>query len=603
MELGISSSRKSMRLRTKILLTMLLISVGLTAMSLLTMRTLVKRYLRNEMIEQMKSSVTVFRNAQAQREAALQHAAALIANLPILRALMTTSDPATIQDASTDLFDLASEPAGTGPSADLLVLASRDGSIMALHSSGPGISRAESEDFVHASLGRNDWSPWWYTGKRLYIVALRPIYFGSPNEHHVLGYLILGQEIDQAVLGDLKQVAGSEVAVITGSGNGEIVRSTLPSGSELQLAQLIPSVLGASGTEYRIGADQYLVTSVEIARRGDSPVRLVLLKSMAGTTAFIGSLDRALLGLGFVAVSIGALVVIVMWRTLTKPLDALVSGVRALGRSDYDYPLTIAGNDEIAELTNAFRRMRTSLQENQRELLQSERLVTIGRMASSISHDLRHHLVAILANAEYLTDERYRNERQELVDELRASAQDMAEMIDSLLELSRARESLRLSDVRIGDVVGRAVNTVHAHPDFSDIQVLVTGANPVCRIDPGKFQRAVQNLIMNACEATSRNSSDKVIIDIQANGSDLCLRVTDTGRGIDDTIRESIFDPFVSFGKENGTGLGLTVVQKIVTDHDGTVSIESSGPSGTTVLIRLRSSVASSTSIGTPTSV
>jgi signal transduction histidine kinase len=58
--------------------------------------------------------------------------------------------------------------------------------------------------------------------------------------------------------------------------------------------------------------------------------------------------------------------------------------------------------------------MRTSLQENQRELLQSERLVTIGRMASSISHDLRHHLVAILANAEYLGDERYRNPRREL---------------------------------------------------------------------------------------------------------------------------------------------------------------------------------------------
>jgi signal transduction histidine kinase len=296
-----------------------------------------------------------------------------------------------------------------------------------------------------------------------------------------------------------------------------------------------------------------------------------------------------------VAILAGAALVFVMSRTFTRPLDRLVAGVRALGRGDYEYPLTIHGQDEVAEVTHAFDRMRTSLRQSQRELLESERLVTIGRMASSISHDLRHHLVAIVANAEYLNDSRREAERQELCEELRISAHQMTDMIDSLLELSRPRESLRLSEVMIREVIARAVHTVRAHPEFASAKVEVTGDDPLCHVDPVKLQRMVQNLVINGCEAIGSQRDGCVTVDVRASGDTLSLRVSDNGRGMDESVRKSAFDPFVSHGKENGTGLGLTVVYKIVSDHGGHVSIEATSAYGTTMLVTLPVAIA-----GTP---
>ncbi len=101
------------------------------------------------------------------------------------------------------------------------------------------------------------------------------------------------------------------------------------------------------------------------------------------------------------------------------------------------------GSDEVAELTSAFDRMRASLLKTQQALLESEQLATIGRMASSISHDLRHALAAVVANSEFLCDGRLTSaQREELYQEVRTGVNQMTDLIDSLLEFARTRESL-----------------------------------------------------------------------------------------------------------------------------------------------------------------
>lgn len=591
-----------MRLRTKFLLTMLLISVGLTTMSLLVVRRLVERHLRDQIVQDMRSSVLVFNNAQTQSEAVLLHATALMANLPILRAMMTSADPMTIQDASADLYRLATEQVGGRPSADLLVLADRQGVVMALHGTGTTFDRTRAYQLVRTSLDRSQPVAWWYGAGRLYQVAMRPVYFGPSTEQHLLGYLFLGREIDNTVVRELKQVASSEITFFSGTEGRQIVRSTLDSKVQDELQKYVPAIFGATGTEFLIGSEPYLATGVQIAEAGQDPVYLVVLKSLRETNEFVMRLDRALLGLGLIAVFGGAVLVFVMWRTFTRPLDRLVAAVRALARGDYAFPLTTRGQDEVAEVTAAFDRMRSSLRQSQRELLESERLVTIGRMAGSISHDLRHHLVAILANAEYMSDSRRDQERQELYDELRTSAHQMTDMIESLLELSRPRESLRVSDVPIRELIGRSIHTVRANPAFAKTGVDVTGADCICRVDAGKLQRVLQNLVLNACEAIAHEPEGKVTVDVATVNGTLEIRVSDNGRGIDESIRTSLFDPFVSFGKENGTGLGLTVVQKIVGDHGGRVSIEATSNYGTTLLVTLPDA-AHTTLAGAPASL
>src|SRR5208283_621754 len=111
-----------------------------------------------------------------------------------------------------------------------------------------------------------------------------------------------------------------------------------------------------------------------------------------------------------------------------------------------------------------FDRMRTNLQKTQRELLDAERLATIGRMASSISHDLRHSLAAVVANAEFLCKSNLTSEqREELYGEIRVAVNQMTELIESLLEFSRTRESLHPSYGDVRSAVDRAVQSARAH--------------------------------------------------------------------------------------------------------------------------------------------
>jgi nitrogen-specific signal transduction histidine kinase len=77
------------------------------------------------------------------------------------------------------------------------------------------------------------------------------------------------------------------------------------------------------------------------------------------------------------------------------------------------------------------------------------------------------------------------------------------------------------------------------------------------------------------------------LVDAVNIGTAFEIRVKDSGRGIPAGIRNTLFDPFVSYGKPNGTGLGLAIVSKIIQDHSGSVTIEESSETGTTVLVRL----------------
>src|SRR5437762_2388068 len=115
----------TIRLRTKFLLSMVLISAGLTSLNLLLVRQSVQSDIRQEIFSDLRNSVSTFANFQQEQEITLSHSADLLADLPNLRALMTTNHEATIQDGSTSLWKLGG--------SDLFVLADRTGKVMALH--------------------------------------------------------------------------------------------------------------------------------------------------------------------------------------------------------------------------------------------------------------------------------------------------------------------------------------------------------------------------------------------------------------------------------------------------------------------------------------
>jgi len=270
-------------------------------------------------------------------------------------------------------------------------------------------------------------------------------------------------------------------------------------------------------------------------------------------------------------------------------LGDLVGGVRALEAGYFNYPLRATGSDEVAELTKAFGVMRGTLEKSQRDLLDAERLATIGRMANSISHDLRHQLSAILANAEFLSDQhRDRTEREELYQELRFAVYQMNDLIESLLEFSRTRESLRLRPGKLEDAIKAAIQNVRMHPEFSRIAIdLHAEGCTEGQFDMKKLERVFQNLLFNACQAIGMNDG-KISIEIkEPNAGGFEVIIADTGAGIPAALHEGIFEPFFSHGKENGTGLGLTVSQKIIQDHGGELRLAKTSNAGTVFVVHL----------------
>ena len=162
----------------------------------------------------------------------------------------------------------------------------------------------------------------------------------------------------------------------------------------------------------------------------------------------------------------------------------------------------------------------------------------------------------------------------------------MTDLIESLLEFSRPRESMRLSWVRLDEVLDHALQIVRARPEFRSKTIMAGAVRIEGWFDANKLQRVVQNLIINACEATPPEGA---MITVSAGSRDRIveIRVADNGRGIPDGIRDRIFEPFVSYGKENCTGLGLTIVQKIVQDHGGEVAVRETSPAGTVIVVSL----------------
>ena len=545
---------------------MVLISAGLTALSLLVVRHSVQSHVREGIVQDLRNSVTTFQNFQHDREVTLTHSAELVAYLPITRAILTAHDPATIQDASKDVWPL------TG--SDLMVLADRNGAVVALHTKSAGFTREVAQKYFERSLTEEDSSHWWFGAHHLYQTFVQPVYFGSKTEGPLLGFLIIGYEIDDRLAREVSKVSASHVAFSYGD---EIVATTLtPDQAQGPGVRAVATgSLQGGSRDVEVGQEDFVATSLDLSGQQQTPVRLTVLGSYDQAAKFLDNLNRLLLLLGLTAVLVGSGLVFLISHTFTRPLASLVEGVRALEHGDFHHPLDPRGSDEVAELTSAFDRMRASLLTTQQALLESEQLATIGRMASSISHDLRHALAAVVANSEFLCDGHLTSaQREELYQEVRTGVNQMTDLIDSLLEFARTRESLNPTYANVVESVQRAMQAVRSHPRHQGtlIEVYSHGQSSAW-FDPRKLERALYNLLLNACEAAP-SSEGRVQVTVEGNGSSVTISVSDNGPGIAEAIQDKLFHPFVSFGKENGTGLGLTVVQKIVQDHGGQVLME-----------------------------
>jgi signal transduction histidine kinase len=568
-----------LRLRTQLLVATLVIICALLGSLLLIVRHTVRSEIDEGAQESTNESLRAFENVQQERELQLSRTAAMLAELPPLKALMTTEHALTIQDASEPLWKLAG--------SQLFVLAGTDGHVLGLHGTVPRWTTALAEENLQRSMEQGEDAAWWYGEGQLYRVFLRPITSGTENEQRQLGVLAVGYQIDTTVAEQLALVSGSQIALTTGD---KIIASTLSAADQAELTNSIQNSDGAEAStrEMALGKDQYQVASVVIHKGPPVSVKCYVLMSLQPSNAYLRRLNRTILLLGISAVALAAVLLGFVAQTITHPLDNLVSGVRALAVGDYTYSITPRGSSEVAELGVAFSKMRGELLAFQQRRFATERIAAVGRAANSISHDLRHYLAAVVANAEFLYEaEKLKLNRDEIYEEIKTASEQMVDLLDSLRELAREENSIAPIPASLNQTIRRAVDAVRARPELRHLEISINSSGEMDGVfDPKKIERAFFNLVLNACEATVP-SQGYVRIEICSIGESFQVRVEDNGTGIPSSIAGTLFDPFVSLGKPNGTGLGLAIVNKIVQDHGGSVTVEKTSESGTTFLVRL----------------
>jgi len=594
---------RNLQLRTKFLLLLLAVSAGLTTTTLLIVRQRVRSQVRDDIADDLRNSLNAYNIFEKQRRASATQSARLIANLPYLRALMTTRDKATIEDGSLGIWKLSG--------SDLLVLADRSGHIVSLRANSRRITSADAQPQIRAALEQERSMDWWLESGHLFQVWIQPIYFGEAAENAVTGYLAVGYEISDGTAQDFRNVGSSEIVFQAG---GQVVAGTLgPVDRQKLLSSEVAGALPASTVprEVQLGAERFLVTSIRLSPGGNLPVSISVLKSLDKAYQFLAELNRVLLAIGLFSVLIGSALVYLISKSFLRPLANLVAGVRALGVGDFAYPLETTGADEVSEVTGAFVTMRKTLQNAQKEqqlleqrLRQAHKMEAIGRLAGGVAHDFNNLLTIIRGHSDLLLERNPANaaERGSL-EQIQKAADRAVSMTRQLLAFSRKQvlqpRVLDLNAVvaEMGKMLPRLIG------EHIEYVFLPETKHARVKADPGQIEQVVMNLAVNARDAMPSGGKLTVQIRVVAfdeeearkrspmsPGSYVLLSVADTGTGMDETTKAHIFEPFFTtkeVGK--GTGLGLATVYGIVKQSGGFIWVESALGQGTTFEIYMPS--------------
>jgi len=235
------------------------------------------------------------------------------------------------------------------------------------------------------------------------------------------------------------------------------------------------------------------------------------------------------------------------------------------------------------ELQDALR----ELQETQNELIQAERLSVVGRMAASIIHDLKNPMTTIKGYAALLGRENLAPDlRQRFSSIITRSVDTFVEMTQEVLDYARGGGPLQTTQVLVSGFIHDLC--VFIEQDFSEKGLVLRQeldyTGPV-RMDETKMRRALYNIASNARDAMEPGGS--LTIRTRCTDGTVEFLLSDTGPGIPPQIRDTLFEPFVTYGKSAGTGLGLAIAKKVVEDHGGTIAVESTPGQGATFIIRL----------------
>ena len=251
----------------------------------------------------------------------------------------------------------------------------------------------------------------------------------------------------------------------------------------------------------------------------------------------------------------------------------------------FSYPIL----DEKGNVLSAIEYMKdiTEEQRLQEQLIQSEKLAGIGILASGVAHEINNPLSGIIGMAEIALEEEDPTKNESYLKDILDCAQRISEIVKGLRSYSRAAKKGEQGLVDLNEVLEETLKMVRLVAQKTPVEV-IKKFQPVEKIQAniGEIQQVFTNLITNAFQAMD-GKGGKLVLSTRSIGDSVEVKVSDDGMGIPQKYLNQIFDPFFTTKKPGeGTGLGLNIVYRIVTKHEGTIDVESKEQIGTTFKIK-----------------
>jgi len=420
---------------------------------------------------------------------------------------------------------------------------------------------------------------------RLYQVAVTPVYVQSGRGLGLLDVLVAGYNVDHLVAQRLKEsTGGSEFLFLSG---GRVIASTLNPRATGELAKAIASSAGRTIHRISDGVTEYapLVTPLEDIE-GRKIGELWIFRSFENARQALMVLRRNIILLGLLAMLAGLGLTYLLARNIMRPVEKLDRAAAEVARQNYDYRVPVDSRDELGRLAETFNNMCASIQSARRELIRHERISTIGRLSSSIVHDLRNPLAAIYGGAEIMVDSEIAPPQlKRLAGNIYRASRRIQELLQDLVNVGRGKtEGAEVCSLH--EVAAAACDSLAPAAEAQGVTVRIEVAESIeLPLERARVERVFINLVDNALEAMPAGGAIHIGATVDSDAA--TIQVTDTGPGISPEIREHLFQPFVSSGKKNGLGLGLALSRQTILDHGGDMWVESEPGRGARFFIRL----------------
>ncbi len=549
-------------LSTSLVTTLLFVLIGYMVQSHTTRTTDLM------LAEEMRASFRAYDSLWKSRTELLASVSRVISGMPDVRAAFGTRDGATIRDTAGELWARVSQ------SDAVFLVTDPEGRVLA-SLSNTVLGSLRSIDAVRTARRKFPQQSSGFTllGDELHQVVITPVYVDSGSGRALITVLVAGFSVNDELALALRQLTGGSDVIFTA--NGKVIGSTIAHDRAARL------VKAGSADE------SWSVMTTPLKDVSGTPVGELRMLRPASAIRRTADLRLDIAAIWAAAILFALFATFISANKLLAPIRLLDVAAREVALGNYAHRVPLDGDDEMGRLGRTFNGMAASIQHSREELIRQERINTLGRIASSVVHDLRNPLAAIYSGAEILVDSEGLPQAHisRLAANIYRASRQVLKQLDDLLDLTRGQQP-SAEPCRLSEVIEDAWDTTAPAAQHAEIVFNITGDNSIeVNIARPRIERVFGNLFANAMQAMPNGGT--ITVHLGTEDGKAVVKVRDTGSGVPEQIRPTLFQPFTTSGKSNGLGLGLALSRQSVRDHGGDIALEAQNGPGASFRIEL----------------